>query len=135
MELNGKVYIQLAKEVGDTGYTLPRLMSLSPVKMGPFPIVKKIPNLAYKLDILESPGFHPVISVVHPEQAPEDDWNHQVSFLRWKPYSRSLNRSRSAIHERFGNTAYSDCTREITGNRQHLLQQSLQGKRVHMKLP
>lgn len=37
MELKGKVYIQLAKEVGDTGYTLPRLMSLSPVKMGALP--------------------------------------------------------------------------------------------------
>lgn len=81
VELSGKVYIRLTRKVGDTGYTLPCLTSLSPVKMGPFPIIKKVHDLAYHIDVPTSLGIHPVISVVHLEQAPEDNWNQQVRVM------------------------------------------------------
>lgn len=34
VQLPGWVYIRLARKMGDGGYTLPKLSSLSPVKMG-----------------------------------------------------------------------------------------------------
>lgn len=34
MQLTGKVYIRLARKMGDGCYTLPKLSLLSPVKMG-----------------------------------------------------------------------------------------------------
>lgn len=81
VELTGKVFIHLVRKVGDTGYTLPCLTTLSPVKMGPFKILKKVHELAYEIDVPESLGIHPVISVVHLEQAPEDIWDRQVQVV------------------------------------------------------
>ena len=78
VELEGKVYICLARKVGDTGYTLPCLTSLSPVKMGPFLIRKKVHNLAYEVDIPDSLNIPPVTSVIHLEQAPKNTWNRQI---------------------------------------------------------
>ena len=63
------------RKVSNTGYTLPHLTTLSPIKMGLFKILKKVHKLAYEIDMPKSLGIHPVISVVHLEQAPEDIWD------------------------------------------------------------
>ncbi|EED12068.1 hypothetical protein TSTA_001390 [Talaromyces stipitatus ATCC 10500] len=51
---------------------------LSPMKMGPFPIKRRVGNLAYKIDLPLGLHIHPIISVIHLEQAPKDEWERSI---------------------------------------------------------
>jgi hypothetical protein len=46
--------------------------------MGPYPIVKKISDLAYRLDLPSSLRINPVISIIHLEQAPVDGYQRHM---------------------------------------------------------
>ena len=72
-ELAGSAYIQLAGKDAK-GYRLPNSSKISPIMHGPFPIKRKVNDLAYGLELPESMHIHPVISVVHLEPHVPDDW-------------------------------------------------------------
>lgn len=72
-ELAGSAYIQLAGKDAK-GYHLLNSSKILPIMHGPFPIKRKINDLAYKLELLESMHIHPVILVVHLELHVSDDW-------------------------------------------------------------
>lgn len=76
MEVGDKAFIKLHK-----GYHLPGLENakLSNQRAGPFTILKRYGNLAYKLDLPEIWKIHPVISVAMLEPAPKE----------YDPYHRS----------------------------------------------
>jgi hypothetical protein len=78
IELKNYVYIRLTRKPRHTGYSLEGSSCLSPVKMGPFRIVRRVGNLAYELDLPPNLHIHPVISVVHLEQAPDDPWHRDT---------------------------------------------------------
>lgn len=69
VKLRDQVYLQLVCKPSHTGYHLPKSLVFSPVKLSPFLIKQQIGPLAYKLDLLASLGIHPVVSVIHLEQA------------------------------------------------------------------
>jgi hypothetical protein len=54
------------------GYTVPSIRSkkLAIQRCGPFKVVKKVGNLAYRLELPEDMKIHPVISVAQLEPAP-----------------------------------------------------------------
>ena len=79
VELKEQAYIRLVRKVGQVGYRLPDSTCLSPLKMGPFKIKRRVGELAYELDLPEDIKIHPVISVIHLEQASDDPWGRQVS--------------------------------------------------------
>lgn len=62
------------------GYTIPGISNkkLSPQRVGPFKILKKVGPLAYRLELPPTMAIHPVISVAQLEPVPESD----------DPYSR-----------------------------------------------
>ena len=70
LEEGEEVYLTLHR-----GYSLPSATSpkLSIQRTGPFKIVKKIGNLAYKLDLPEDWRIHPVISIAQLEPAPKGE--------------------------------------------------------------
>lgn len=73
LELAGSAYIQLAGK-NIKGYYLPNSSKISLVMHRPFPIKRKVNNLAYKLELPESMHIHPVISVMHLEPHVPDNW-------------------------------------------------------------
>ncbi|KAJ5543001.1 hypothetical protein N7461_009004 [Penicillium sp. DV-2018c] len=79
VELKNYAYLRLTRKPGHVGYTLEGSSCLSPVKMGPFRIIRRVGNLAYELDLPQSLNIHPVVSIVHLEQTPYDPWNRQTS--------------------------------------------------------
>ena len=78
MEEGDLVFLTLHK-----GYRIPGLENskLSNQRCGPFKILKKIGNLAYKLDLPPTMNVHPVISVTSLEPAPKNQ----------DPYNRKKN--------------------------------------------
>ena len=74
--LIGKVYIKVAKQ-GQLGYHIPGSSSLTAKKLGPFKIRRKIGNLAYELELPNNMKIHPVVSVIHLEQAKEDGFDRE----------------------------------------------------------
>lgn len=68
MEVGSYAYLRLHK-----GYTIPGLRNrkLSPQRVGPFLIKRKVGNLAYKLQIAPVMRIHPVISIAQLEAAPK----------------------------------------------------------------
>ena len=76
-ELTNSVYLKMAK-TGVPGYHLPKSSSLSTKKVGPFKIAAKVGPLAYRLELPESMKIHPVISVIHLEQAKPDSFGRQI---------------------------------------------------------
>jgi hypothetical protein len=79
VELKKYAYIRLTRKPGHVGYSLEGSSCLSPVKMGPFRIIRRVGNLAYELDLPQDLHIHPVVSVVHLEQAPDDPWHRQTA--------------------------------------------------------
>jgi RNase H-like domain found in reverse transcriptase/Reverse transcriptase (RNA-dependent DNA polymerase)/Integrase zinc binding domain/Chromo (CHRromatin Organisation MOdifier) domain len=75
--LTGKVFIKLVKG-GQKGYQLPRSSKLSTIKMGPYPIKRRIGELAYELDLPAHTRIHPVISCIHLEQYVEDPYQREI---------------------------------------------------------
>jgi hypothetical protein len=75
--LEGKVFLKVTK-LGKPGYHVPNQSSLSPKKLGPFRIIRKVSPLAYELELPDSMRNHPVISVIHLEQAKEDPFERTV---------------------------------------------------------
>jgi hypothetical protein len=47
---------------------------LSPIKMGPFQIIRWVGNLPFELEFPTSLRIHPVVLVVYLEQALNDPW-------------------------------------------------------------
>ncbi|GFF30572.1 retrotransposon polyprotein, putative [Aspergillus udagawae] len=78
VELKDWAYIKIVKGIG-TGYSLPSSSKLSPVKQGPFRIKRKVGRLAYELDLPATWRIHPIISVIHLEQAYPDDVYHRTA--------------------------------------------------------
>jgi hypothetical protein len=71
------VYINLQKDIGTPGYKLPNdtvARKLSPRRVGPFKVLKKVGDLAYQLDISSNWRIHNMISVAHLEPAKEDTY-------------------------------------------------------------
>ena len=82
VELSGSAYIRLATGI-KKGYWLPNSLSLSVIKTGPFPIKRKVGNLAYELQLPKRMSrMHPIISVIHLEPAPPDPYNRTVPPLK-----------------------------------------------------
>ncbi|RAO67921.1 uncharacterized protein BHQ10_003933 [Talaromyces amestolkiae] len=79
VEMKNKVYIRLTRKPGHNGYKADGSTVFSPLKIGPFPIKRRIGNLAYELELPPDLSIHPVISVIHLEQAPEDEWDRPVT--------------------------------------------------------
>jgi hypothetical protein len=77
-QLKDRVYLKLARKPGTHGYRLPHTTKLSPIMAGPFPILTKVNNLAYKLQLPAEWRIHPVISVIHLEQAYDDDYQRRI---------------------------------------------------------
>lgn len=75
--LSGKAYIKLVK-LGRHGYQLPRSSKLSVIKMGPYPIKRRVGELAYELELPAHTKIHPVISCIHLEQYVEDPYQRQI---------------------------------------------------------
>lgn len=69
MEVGSYAYLRLHK-----GYTIPGLRNrkLSPQRVGPFLIKRKVGDVAYELQIAPVMRIHPVISVAQLEPAPTD---------------------------------------------------------------
>jgi hypothetical protein len=65
----GQVYVKLVWHPGIPGYRLPTFLKLSPIHMGPYPILEKISNLAYHLDLPALLCINPIILVIYLEQA------------------------------------------------------------------
>jgi len=63
-----KAYISIAGSM-ETGYHLPHTIShkLSPQRVGPFEILRKVGRLAYELRIPKTWKIHPIISIVNLE--------------------------------------------------------------------
>ncbi len=77
-DLVGSAYLRLAK-TGDAGYHIPKTSSLSTKRVGPYRILEKVSPLAYRLEL--PPGMsrtHPVISVIHLEQAKPDPFKREI---------------------------------------------------------
>ncbi|PWY85410.1 hypothetical protein BO83DRAFT_443041 [Aspergillus eucalypticola CBS 122712] len=66
-------WLKVVRKTG-IGYVLPNFSKLSPVKRGPFGIVRRVGKLACELRLPQDWAIHPIISVVHPEQAHEDEF-------------------------------------------------------------
>jgi hypothetical protein len=79
VELKGAAYIRLTRRPGHVGYSLEGNTVLSPTKMGPFPIVRRVGNLAYELKLPAELKIHPIISVIHLEQAPNDKFDRAIA--------------------------------------------------------
>jgi hypothetical protein len=77
-QLEGQVYIRMARKPGSPGYRLPNTTKLSPILQGPFRILERVSDLAYRLELPAHWKIHPVISVIHLEQAHVDDYNRRV---------------------------------------------------------
>lgn len=75
--LEGQAYIKMAK-TGRIGYHLPQASALSTKKVGPFKILSRVGRLAYRLELPKTMKIHPVISVVHLEQASIDPFERVV---------------------------------------------------------
>ena len=77
--LEGQVYIKLTK-TGNAGYNIPNgsNSSLSTKRIGPFKIFNRVGALAYRIEIPKNIKIHPVISVVHLEQAKLDPYQRQI---------------------------------------------------------
>jgi hypothetical protein len=90
-----KVYVNLQKGLGKPGYRLPNTEArkLSQQRVGPFPILRKIGELAYELDIPKNWKIHPVISVAHLELAKDD------SYSRTQPVLPELIEDDNGTHE------------------------------------
>lgn len=72
LELAGSAYIQLAGKDAK-GYCLLNSSKILLIMHRPFPIKRKVNDLAYELELPESMHIHPVISVVHLELHVPDD--------------------------------------------------------------
>lgn len=77
-DLAESAYLKLAK-IEKAGYYISKNSSLFIKKVGPYKILKKISNLAYKLELSSSISrVHPVISVIHLEQAKSDSFEREI---------------------------------------------------------
>lgn len=78
-----KVYINLQKDIGKPGYRLPNTDShkLGQQRVDPFPIVRRISQLAYELDIPKKWKIHPTISVTRLELATDDSYGRKLPVL------------------------------------------------------
>ena len=65
---NGQAFIRLAR-TADRGYTVPGSSKLSPIRLGPFLILRRVGSLAYIRTGLASNSRHPypIISIIHLE--------------------------------------------------------------------
>ena len=68
-----KVYLRLVRGAKG-GYRVPSTTSMSPIRAGPFRVIRRVGRLAYELELPEYIKIHPVISVIHLEPAPEDPY-------------------------------------------------------------
>ena len=78
LQLEGNVYFKLAK-TGTIEYHVPNQSFLTSKKLGPFPIKRKVGDLAYELALSPSMKIHFVISVIHFEQARENNFERPTS--------------------------------------------------------
>ena len=76
MDLKGRVYLWLVYGTA-VRYKLPGSTSISTIRVGPFTIKRKVNKLAYELDLPKRMKIHPIISIAHLEQAPDDPFNRQ----------------------------------------------------------
>lgn len=76
--LHDQVYVRLTRRPGSTGYTILQSSKLSPVMKGPFNIKRRVGRLTYELDLPDDWDIHPVISVVHLEQAYADAYDRSL---------------------------------------------------------
>ena len=76
MDLKGRAYLWLVRGTA-VGYKLPGSTSISTIRVGPFTIKRKVNKLAYELDLPKRMKIHPIISIAHLEQAPDDPFNRQ----------------------------------------------------------
>lgn len=76
-QLEGKAYIRLVRR-GKRGYSVPQSSKLSPIVQGPFPIKRRVGELAYELELPSHLKIHPVISVIHLEQAYDDEYGRTI---------------------------------------------------------
>jgi len=76
-QLEGRAYIRLVRR-GKRGYSVPQSSKLSPIVLGPFPIKRRVGELAYELDLPPHLKIHPVISVIHLEQAYDDEYGRTI---------------------------------------------------------
>lgn len=71
-----QAYLRLTRT--GRGYKLPASSKLSPTLLGPFPIRRKVSDLAYELILPSHMRLHPVISVIHLEPHETDDFNRHL---------------------------------------------------------
>ena len=82
IELSGAAYIRLVRG-GKIGYQSPDGSSkLSPIREGPFRIVRRVGKLAYELELPKDWKIHPVISIIHLEQAHDDEYDRPYPSLQ-----------------------------------------------------
>jgi hypothetical protein len=74
----GQVWLKLVK-AGSHGYRLPASNKLSPIRTGPFQIIRRVGNLAYELDLPKTMRIHPVMSCIHLEQYEEDPHGRKLT--------------------------------------------------------
>ena len=74
-----KAYISIAGSM-ETGYHLPHTIShkLSPQRVGPFEILRKVGRLAYELRIPKTWKIHPIISIAHLEPHKPDTFGRDI---------------------------------------------------------
>ncbi len=77
-DLKKKVFLKFIKSE-KSEYQVFNHFSLSSKKIDLFQIVKKLSSLTYELDLSSSMKVHFVISVIHLEQANEDQYNRDIS--------------------------------------------------------
>ena len=74
IDLKGRASLQLVRRTA-VGYKLPGSTSISTIHVGPFTIKRKVNKLAYELDLPKRMKIHPIISIAHLEQAPDDPFD------------------------------------------------------------
>lgn len=75
LKVDDKVYLRLGSD-----YKLHRVLKakLGLQCVGPFTILEKVSNLAYKLQLSDDWRIHPIISVAQLESAKEDPFNRDI---------------------------------------------------------
>ena len=81
--LGQNVYINLQKDIEEPGYRSSNTdaYKLSQQRVGPFPIVHAVGQLAYELDIPKKWKIHSTISVAHLELAKDDFYARKLPIL------------------------------------------------------
>ncbi|CZT02527.1 uncharacterized protein RCO7_06258 [Rhynchosporium graminicola] len=73
-----RVYLKLAKGVGNGYRLLDNHTKLSFTKMGPYAIKRKISRLSYEIDLPDWLPIHPVITVDHLQEVIQDPYNRKI---------------------------------------------------------